>query len=246
VLEIVEKYPFDKKIIQRKSKFGLTKNILEGMKEAFNMSSDYIIYIEDDVVLHKTYFKYLKGVITNKDVGKFSIISPYNFNDDGDVCAIRRADHYAALAPLISKEFFTKYVLQHAKEGYYKNPSKYIQELNLIYKDYWDKGYKYRDSTTHNEQAGCIHRIANAVAIKDNIYVIMPRVNRQIHIGFYGKNRRGGIIPGRTFEERLESLREIIKNNRFFEMAGDKRYNDYKVFSDKLNDWDGNLYIEKD
>lgn len=248
-LEIVNKYPYDKHVIVREKKYGLTPNILEGMKEVFARTDNYLIYIEDDILVHETYFQYLKLAMNLvKGNYKFSVISPYNFNDNGDVSSIRRAHHYAALAPLINKEFFDKYMLPCIGPNYYssfKSRAEFIAALNEKYKNYWgSKKYKYGNSGAHNEQAGLFNRLVDAAMIDDDMYVIMPRVNRQIHIGFYGKNRPGGIIPGKTFTERLAVLRKIIDQNKLFEFSATKNYNDYLPFSNKLESWDGNLYME--
>jgi len=246
-MELIKQYPYKKRIIQREKKYGLTPNILEGMKEVFTDADDFIIYIEDDVLVHESYFKYLKEVLSMGSVGKFSIVSPYNFNDAGEVNIIRGAHHYAALAPLITKEFFEKYIKPCIGQHYYKSfqsRSKFVCQLNSKYKDHWkSKRYKYVDGT-HNEQAGLINRLVDAAMIDEDMFVIMPMVNRQIHIGFYGKNRPGTGIPGNNFDERLENMRDIITNNKFFEMTKAKSYDDYLVFSDKLDSWDGKLIME--
>ena len=44
--------------------------------------------------------------------------------------------------------------------------------------------------------------------------------------------------------ERVKNLREIIKDAaKLYDMTGAKQYNDYKVFSEKLNDWNGEIVI---
>ena len=246
-MELIKQYPYKKRIIQRDKKYGLTPNILEGMKEVFAETDDFIMYIEDDVLVHESYFKYLKELLSMDSIGKFSIISPYNFNNTGDVNTVRGAHHYAALAPLITKEFFNKYMLPCIGPKYYKtfqSRNKFVCELNERYKKHWEsKRYKYRDGT-HNEQAGLFNRLVDAAMIDEDMFVIMPKVNRQIHIGFYGKNRPGTGIPGNSFDERLENMRDIITNNKFFEMTKAKSYDDYLVFSDKLDSWDGKLVME--
>jgi GT2 family glycosyltransferase len=80
-LKLLEDYPFNAKFIERKKRFGLTPNILEGMKATFDLTANYVIYIEDDVLLHETYFEYLYRAINHQDLEKFSVISPYQKND---------------------------------------------------------------------------------------------------------------------------------------------------------------------
>ncbi len=247
VLELIDEYPFPKEVIKRDRKMGLTINILEGMKIAFSKTDSFIIYMEDDILIHKTYFNYMSDLMKMLPQGTYSVLSPYNGDDAGSVNEVYKSNHYAALAPLITKKFFNDYIYNCATPEYYNNPPAFITKLNNKYKEYWGKGpgkYKYRDSISHHEQAGCIHRLCNIAMIEEGMHVIMPRVNRQQHIGYFGKNRPGGIIPGNSYDERLKNLREIIKDaNKMYEMSSTKQYRDYKVFSPKLDAWDGTLEV---
>jgi hypothetical protein len=243
-LELVDKYSFRKEIIYRKKKLGLTVNILEGMKKAFSDTSEFVIYIEDDILIHKTYFNYMKMLLGMFGSDSYSVLSSYNKDDNGDVHEIYKGHHYAALAPLINKKFFDKYILKCAIPEYYKNRSGFVIALNNNYKEHWGKLYKYRNAE-HNEQAGLINRLVDVAAIEQNAWVIMPRVNRHMHIGFYGKNRIGS-LPGKNFEERLELLKQLITSgDKMYSMTNSKEYNDYKTFSIKLDSWDGELYLKK-
>lgn len=241
IFQLIERYPFSKEVIKRTGKFGLTPNILEGMKAAFSITSDFVLYIEDDVLIHRTYFKYMKELMKLFTFDTFSILSPFNQDDKGDVSKVYKGHHYAALAPLINKKFFEELVRQCASDVYYGDRYRFILAVNERYKD--NPLYKYKNSSAHNEQAGLINRLVDIAAIEKDMWVIMPEVNRQMHIGYYGKNRPGGIIPGGTFEERVDSLRGIIKSaDTMYEMSATKQYNDYRVFSPKLEKWDGKLY----
>lgn len=244
VLELVDKYPYEKVIIKREKKLGLTVNILEGMKKAFDLANDFVIHLEDDILLHETYFKYIKKVLGVSGIQPFSVLSPYNFDDDGDVCDIRKAHHYAALAPMITKQFFEQFVRPCATEAYYNNKPQFVMNLNERYKAHWEsRRYKYKDST-HWEQAGLINRLVDVAMIEEEMHVIMPSINRQQHIGYFGKNRPGGVIPGNNYEERLKNLREIIKSSdKMYELSSTKQYNDYKTFSHALEEWDGTLRL---
>lgn len=244
-LELIKKYPFNKKFIIREKKFGLTPNILEGMKVAFDLSSDYIIYIEDDILLHEDYFLYMDSLTSLVGSNLFSVLSPYTPDDFGDIREINKDNRYAALAPLISKDFFENFVRPNATPNYYRSPASYCVALNKKYKDYWpDRIYKFTDSATH-EQAGLINRLVDVAVIEEDRYIYMPRYNRQQHIGYFGKNRPGGTIPGNSYEERLSNLRKIILDaGRMYDLSATKQYNDYRTFSPKLNDWDGTLFLK--
>jgi hypothetical protein len=247
-LDLVEKYPFEKKTIVRTEKFGLSKNILLGMKEAFELADNFVIHLEDDILIHKTYFKFMDVLLNMKELGKFSVLSAYNFNDGGNVNEVYRGQHYAALAPLITKKFFMNYVIHCITPVYYENYAsrdRFVRALGKRYEN--NKLYKYRNNPeVHNEQSGLINKIVDIALIEEGMAVIQPKINRQIHVGYYGKNRPGGTIPGNTFEEKFENLKEIIKSaDRMYKLSKTPQYNDYKIFSPKLEEWDGTLCLKQ-
>jgi hypothetical protein len=246
VLELVYSYPFNKQIIERYSHFGLSANILEGLKTAFDLTSEWVLYIEDDILLHETYFKYIDLILNMSELSKWSVISPYNFNDNGNVQFVRKDRHYAALAPIIRKYFFELYVRPCAKDTFYKHPAAFVNTLDELYKSYCkDRIYRYKTSI-HHQQAGLINRLCDVARIEEGLYVVMPEVTRIQHIGFFGYNRPGGKLKGDTFEERLNYLKEIIKSSEaMYEASATKQYNDYKAFSPKLTQWDGTLQLAK-
>lgn len=245
IFDVINGYPFEHSIITRDQKFGLSKNILEGMKIAFKMADDFIIYIEDDILIHKTYFKYMDLLLNMKDLGPYTVLSAYNKNNSGDVHEVYRGSHYCAWGALVTKKFFMDYIVHCITPAYYESYAsrdKFVKSLGEKFKN--NGLYKYRNNLgTHNEQAGLINRLSDISIIQDGVHVILPRVNRQMHIGLVGKNRPGR-LPGNTYEERLENMCDIIKNNRFYEVTQAKQYNDYLVFDKRLDEWDGTLYVK--
>ena len=247
IFDLINEYPFEHSVITRDQKFGLTKNILEGMKEAFKLVDDYVIYIEDDILIHETYFKYMDILLNMEDLGKYTVLSAYNKNNDSDVHEVYRGGHYCAWGALITKKFFEDYIIHCINQSYYGSYASmdgFVKALGERFKD--NKLYKYRNNPgMHNEQAGLINRLVDIAIIQDGAYVITPRVNRQRHIGFAGKNRHSKPLIGVSFNERLEHLREIIKTpESMYDMTLSKQYKDYKIFSPKLNEWDGTLYVK--
>jgi glycosyltransferase involved in cell wall biosynthesis len=245
-VELVESYPFSKEIIERGKKLGLSKNILLGMRDAFNMTDDFVIHLEDDILLHKTYFEYIDKLL-EMDLN-FSILSPFNHNNDGDVNTVYKGHHYAALAPLIDKEFFEDYIKPCVTSIYYESfatRNRFVTALGKKYEH--EELYKYRNKPgDHNEQAGLINRLVDIALIEEGKYVMMPFVNRQLHIGYYGKNRPGGKLPGNNFDERVANLREIIKDaNTMYKLSATKQYNDYLTWSPKLEEWSGVLNMKE-
>ena len=244
-IQLIKDYPYKKVAIQRGKKHGLSKNILLGMRTAFEKANNYVVYIEDDILIHSTYFDYMYKLLKLLGSEKFSVLSSYNRDDKGSVNEVYRGHHYAALAPLISKYFFEKYIAPCVTPAYYGNRHKFVLNLNDKYKKYWGGKYKYKD-VQHNEQAGLLNRLVDVALIEEDMYVIMGRVNRHQHIGYYGKNRPGGKLPGKAFEERVENLRHIISSaDKMYEMTNSKQYNNYKTFSPKLKEWYGTLCLKK-
>jgi len=249
IFDLINEYPFDHSVVTRDQKFGLTKNILEGMKDAFELADDYIIYIEDDILVHETYFKYMDILLNRKDLGKYIVLSAYNKEDDGDIYEVYRGNHYCAWGALVTKKFFNDYIDHCINPGYYEDYAsrdRFVKALGRRFKD--NELYKYRNNPEmHNEQAGLINRLVDVAIIQDGAYVIMPRINRQRHIGFAGKNRQARPLIGNSFDERLEHLRDIINTSEsMYDMTLSKQYKDYKIFSPKLDEWDGTLCLRED
>lgn len=247
VQELVKTYPFDKEIIFRPQKFGLSKNILEGFKVAFSETDNHVIYLEDDMVVHRSYFEYMKTLMALVPYNSFSVLSAFSLEEgeNASVGVVRKQHHYAAWAPLISKYFFDNYVLPNANEGFYTRPAKYVTMLNEKYKHYWkDRLYKYTNAA-HHQQAGLINRLVDAAMIDEGMHVFMPEVSRVQHIGFYGSNRaKVKDIPGSTFDERVENLRIITTDvDKMYAYTGSKQYKDYNILSSKLDAWDGTLSV---
>ncbi|RLI66484.1 MAG: hypothetical protein DRO67_01000 [Candidatus Asgardarchaeum californiense] len=257
VLEIVESYPEPKKIIKRQKRLGLTVNILEGMKESFTHADDYIIYIEDDMVVHKTYFQFLDVLMNLVKPEEYSVIIGHskgiqnkgrkNFDPpDVNLNAVVKDHVYAAFASLIRKEFFNDYILPCIGPTYYKNfgtRDKFVTALGTKYQQ--DKRFKYkgRSMHAHNEQAGLINRLVDVALIEEGKCTLRPVATRTIHIGVYGKNRPGN-IPGKDFNERLSLLRHAVENNKLYNLTRSKQYDDYEGFSPRLDEWDGTLYVK--
>jgi hypothetical protein len=242
---VIKHYPFPYHIIERETPYGLTPNILEGYKVAFQNSDSFVITIEDDVLLHKSYFKWIDSIFNlGDDLPSFSVINTWGPNN-GDVDYIKKAHHYGPWAPLVNKDFFERYILPHANVAYYRNRPAKMLELNKNYMKYRESGkYKFK-GTEYNEQAGLINRLVDHAMIDEDMYVLTPEVNRTRNIGYFGKNRRGGSIPGKDFAERTANLEKIITDpEEMLRHAGIKKWaEDYALFNPALDEWDGDIKV---
>jgi hypothetical protein len=190
----------------------------------------------------------MRAVLDFPQLPKVSVINASTPDRNGEhPSRISRSHHYSALAPVVMKDFFIKYIEPRATTKYYSNPPGFVKKLADQYKEHWGKtGFRFfgnRVSATW-EQAGLINRLTDVAMIEEELYSITFNLDRQIHIGFYGKNRPGGKIPGRTYEERLENLRKIAhKPDQMYELSVTKQFNDYRAFSPYLEKWDGTIYM---
>lgn len=250
IAEIARSYPFPGTLrfrnrwwrTPRKRRYGITRSLIEGMKEGFRTADQHVIVIEDDILLHSSYFQYIQAVLQLPGAENFSAISAVSPFNDGDPHIVHRGNHYAPLAPLIAKTFWDAYIRHYANERYYQNRKKTIVALNWKYRAYWDNGYKMGSRKTYDNHDGLINRLVDAARIERNMFVIEPEVDRQIHIGVYGTNTPGRSIPGDTFEERLKELRTIVLQNRLANYTESKVL-DFRSFSDCLDNWTGNMQL---
>jgi len=246
-LELVKNYPFEKEIIIRTEKFGLSKNILEGMKTAFDIADDFVIHLEDDVLIHETYFKFMKvflDLIKTK-VGKFSYLSAGGI-PSSSIFKVSKCERYLSWAPLINKEFFIKYIKPCANSDYYDHRGQFVFDLSGRYKEKYKYNKAWTQSVTKkwNEQAGLIGRLIKVAGFEENMYAFGNSAARQRHIGYFGKNRPKGILPGNNFEERLKNLREIIKDiSKMYKLSGAEYKDCYLFVSERLDSWDGKLIL---
>ena len=247
VMRVVSEYPFDYELITRPSRFGLTANIMEGYKVAFSRSDSFVITVEDDILIHRTYFEYIDALFAlGRELPKFSVINA-DGGKRGGPSYIKRAHHYGPAAPLIDKGFFEKYVLPHANPEYYNNRVRKMTQLNRNYLKYHESGrYKFHD-VRFDEQAGLINRLVDHAMIDEGIYVLTPEVRRERNIGYFGKNRPGGSIPGNSFDERFENLTNIVKDPKVMvEHAGTEgREGDYALFNPSLDTWNGEMKLRR-
>jgi len=242
-LEVIDKYPYDKKILYRPEVRGFFRQSftsLEGLRESFQIADDYVVYIEDDTLIHKSFFQYVDKslkVVPEALVINSHICQPYHC-DDADLLV--KTNHYFPLVPIITKRLFGESIEPRLSD-YYRYTYRYIVEMDNQYEDiYKQAGFK---SGNVCEQDGFIHRIVALRTFRDGDYCVCPLSSRSIHIGFIGKSR-DGFIPGMNFEDRVLKLKEIISQGNYIDYSFNKQYNDYFNFSPNLDTWDGHLELK--
>jgi len=246
VLELIRDFPFPvEEVIVRQQHFGLSKNILEAMKSAMDKTDDFIFFQADDIVVHKTFFKFYDALL-NTYTDPFSTHTLAIYKEGGDINIVNKGHHYDAAGACISKGFWHKYIRVCSNEAFYKNRAQYVNKLDNLYKASFPRPYKFKAGQgQYNQQAGLINRLVDVALIEDNIYSTMVNVARVRNIGFYGRNRPGGALIGSTFEERLEYLRGVITDrDSIYALTAAKQYTDYINFDKNLDNWDGSIIIK--
>lgn len=247
VLEIVKSFPLDtEKIIVRQERCGLSKNILEGMKVAMGLSEDFVMFQADDIVVHKTFFKYYDKLI-NTDLGKISTYTVARYEEGGDPAKVIKWHAYDAAGALINKNFYETYIRPCSIPQFYNSRPAFVTQIDRKYNKYYvDHTYKFPlGPAKFNQQAGLINRLVDVAMIEEGYKTIISDLTRVRNIGFYGRNRAGN-LPGNTFDDRLEFLRSIINDSdKIYSMTGSKQYKDYVNFDPRLDTWDGEIIIQE-
>jgi hypothetical protein len=246
VLELIEEFPFEvEAVLVRKQHAGLSRNILEAMKYAMEKTDQFMFFQADDIIVHKTFFKFYDTLL-NMGMDKMSTCSLAMYKEEGQVNKVMRGHHYDAAGACINKRFWKNYILDCSNEDFYSNRPKFIRSLDLKYAEYHPELYKYKAGPSeHNQQAGLINRLVDVAMIKEDYFTIKSDLSRVRNIGFYGRNRPGAKLPGETFEQRLDYLRELIKDkSSIYNATATKRYSDYVNFDKSLDGWDGSIVIE--
>jgi len=252
VLELVKNFPLPvRDVVVRKERYALSKNILEGMKTAMAHSNDYIMFQADDIVVHKTFFKFYDTLINTINLDEISTCTTAIYKEGGDVNLVYKGHFYDAAGAFITRNFYENYIKHCSVPQFYNNKPGFVTALDAKYKQHWKPGksgdYKYEHGIAeHHQQAGLINRLVDVAYIEDGLHSLKVDVSRVRNIGFYGRNRPGGQLRGNNFEERLSFLRSIVNDrDAIYKLTGTKQYADYVNFDKNLDEWDGKIIFEE-
>jgi hypothetical protein len=111
---MIEKFPFKKRIIKRPTRLGLENNVISGLLQFVPETDVVLFYVEDDVVLHDTYFKFIYDHNDIYSNPKTALMFPYLGGSGSGVCqcGLDRLSRptYTAITPVFWKKFFCEHI----------------------------------------------------------------------------------------------------------------------------------------
>jgi len=195
VIELLKGFYGILEIITRPTHYGLTKNILEGLKYTMSKTSHYTIVLLDEIVISKDFLKFVNYCYHNFYTPDLLSITGYS-ETEGKHNETEYHTWYQDYGVLITKTAFDQYILPHCNEQYYKNRDHYLQKH---FPGIFDKQW--------NEQCGLIQR----VRIQQKLRILKSCVCRSMPIGIYG-GRSKSILQTKIYEERYQALKQILVN----------------------------------
>lgn len=200
----------------RQRRYGLTENILEGLKLAQSLSSEFTIILEEDLMISRDFFEFLEFL--NRHFARPDVLSfdgaPQSLIDLGldpalaDSTAVCRGNWYVPLASCIRKQAFEKFLLPHCRREYYDNNEAYLRA-------------QFPQSPLKNlylRQAGLIERVRH----QHQLVTLRPAMPRVRHIGVYGEHTRirEESFLNKSFEEKIAEIEEWIDQPELMNSLG--------------------------
>ena len=252
-LEVIADYPYPHAVVIRDKRLRPVGNVLEGLKIAATAEDkdggtpEFVINLEDDCVVHKTFFKYVDSATALLSGTKYSVITTWGKSPYGDPDKLSKGRYCCGPGTVINLDFFRRFVMQYANINYY-NDFLYsilpVNERNAV-----DPCCKYSATNgnlmSHLDWDGLVNRLVDTAIYEEAIYSYSSECYRLLHIGFYGYNRHAGRFPDSlsTFDDRVKFLRDSMTDP--VKMATlDKHYTDYAIFDARLEGWEGRLELQ--
>lgn len=242
-LEIIKEYPFKHAIIKRPYRHYVCANVMEGLKTACQYASDFVINMEDDIILHKTYFEFIRKAHNLLKFVDYSAITMWGYSPFGDPSILRKTDYFCGPGVLINKTFFDGCVAPYAISDYYRNREFTIHNINKLNENNPKAKYSINNLAQHDWD-GLVNRLIDYFAFNNDLHSYSSLCFRLLHIGFYGFNRHGR-YPNhiQSFEDKVKFLESHIFDPGTLS-ALDGTYKDYQTFDPRLDTWDGSLSLE--
>ena len=251
-LDVIADYPYPHAVIKRDRRMRPVGNVLEGLKTAATAehkdgeAPEFVINLEDDCIVHKTFFKYVDSATKFLSGTKYSVITTWGKSPYGDPNKISKGCYCCGPGTIINLDFFRRFVMQYANNNYYSDFLYSILPVNERNAANHSSKYhaKYGNLMCHLDWDGLVNRLVDSAIYEENIYSYSSECYRLLHIGFYGYNRHAGSFPTQlnTFEDRVKFLEDnMLLPDKMASL--DKQYTDYAVFDARLEGWDGYLEL---
>ena len=247
--DIISEYPFEHSVLMRSTRHNPGANILEGINTAAEIAEveggSYVINLEDDCILHETYFEFIYKATKLLEGVDYSAITSWGLSSQGDPTKLKKGSYFCGPGSLISIDFFNQYIQPAVRPDYYRNFKPSIAAVNERNRNNPNAKYTY-NNFTHLDWDGLTNRLVDVALFEEGLCSYSSLCYRLLHIGFYGYNRghgRGWPKDLTTFEARRNYLEQrIFDPNKLAELDG--HYSDYSVFDPRLDAWDGGLSID--
>jgi hypothetical protein len=182
--KVINAFPHEKKIVKRGYRAlhhgKQSYNVLEGYREACDLSDSFVFNIEDDIMVSDDFFWWhLNAHDGAKDI--FCTIGTRNHNthtdDTGDLGGWYTGSKtdYQSWGVCFPKHVLLRHVMPHCTDEYYRNPHRYIAQ-------------HFPGSSIgqfYVEQDGLIRRVMES----SGLLPVFPTVARGYHAGFYSYHR---------------------------------------------------------
>jgi len=179
-----------------------SRNILEAYRigaKLGEMHSQRVTLIEEDVMIHKQYFKWHAAYCEMLTFCRIASVD-HNPNEDmrsdfsGNAFLIT-ASHYQSIGVSFTADVLTNLILPHVNRSYYNDPKGYMSKFDTPLND------------NFCEQDGLIRRIGWSTGMMN----LFPKEPLCYHAGFYGKNRPNHRIKRMSnLSEKIDLLGSII------------------------------------
>lgn len=200
--------------------FGVTTNILEGLKAASAITQEYTIILEDDLLVSRDFFEatdYMYRHFHRDDVLAFHCRSGRKRKEDPEPPAERvlLVPEYQQPGVCVSKKQFERFFAPHCHPGYYDHKIGYL--------------WKHFRESSLKSSIPDVDGLAWRIMEKEKLLVAKTAAGRIHHIGFYGAHRelRDTSFLSLPFVEKVQYLNEVIWDSDRMKELTTKDWGDY-------------------
>lgn len=181
---------------------GNSFNMLEALKDAYQMGYERVFVVEDDCIVDPSFFSWARNALDNPKPwmgAPFAAsgweYSPNRIDEDGPDLLL---NWYLSVCSAIPRRSLEK-IIQHATPAYYSNMGRYCDETFPL---------DPQVNSLHTEQDGLVLKIANAAGER----FAWPRRPRAVHIGWHGYHMPHGKVPQGELAKQVMVVKIALAN----------------------------------